>query len=148
MLSLKNYAAQPFCSRLSSARVMKYSPNIPPDPAAWLAMPEDDRIKSIEAFHRSAKVKLPNQKAHAIFHAMVENQLAEGIEATGRALDRLLKGGLDRHDAVHAIGSVVAEHLMQAMQGTETNPPEVVQAQMTASIERLNAKEWLQQFGR
>jgi hypothetical protein len=40
-------------------------------------------------------------------HVVVENQVALG-EATSvpEALDRLINEGLDRHDAVHAVGSV------------------------------------------
>jgi hypothetical protein len=39
----------------------------------------------------------------------VETQLAEGHAEATAALDRLLQEGLDRHEALHAIGSVLAE---------------------------------------
>jgi hypothetical protein len=58
----------------------------------------------------------------------VENQLAEGIEAVRETLERLMSEGLDRHEGIHAIGSVLAEHLSNLMRngpkkGTDTNEP-------------------------
>jgi len=35
---------------------------------------------SIEAYHRRARIRLPNEKVHAVIHAIVENQIALGDE--------------------------------------------------------------------
>ena len=53
--------------------------------------------------------------AHAALHAIVENQIALNLEPVVRAMHRLRNEGLTRHDAVHAIGSVVAEHLFDIL---------------------------------
>ena len=48
-------------------------------------------------------------------HVIVENQLALGERAVVDTLARLQAEGLDRHDAVHAIGSVLAEHFYKLL---------------------------------
>ena len=79
-----------------------YDPDIASDPADWLALDEDERIQLAEAHHRAARIKLPNAKVHAVFHAIVENQTAEGIEPIVLAMARLQGEGQSRHDALHA----------------------------------------------
>src|SRR5262249_40443203 len=67
----------------------------------------------VEEYHRIARIPLPRKarRLHATIHMVVENQLALNDEPVLRALERLKKEGLTRHDAVHAIGSQVAEHI-------------------------------------
>ena len=73
-------------------------------------------------------------------HVVVENQLAANDEPVVRALARLMKEGLSRHEAVHAIGSVVAQHIfdMLKMKGT----PETSRARHYAAVERLTRAKW------
>ena len=86
----------------------EYDPLVPPDPAAWIALDEQDRMNLIEHYHVRHKIKLPNVKIHATIHAMVENQIAEGDALPVREkARRLMAQGLNRHYAIHAIGSVV-----------------------------------------
>ena len=75
----------------------RYDPEHAPDPAEWRALDEQVRIQLAEEHHRVARIKLPNLKAHAVFHAIVENQLAENIEPVVRAMARLTAEGLSRH---------------------------------------------------
>jgi hypothetical protein len=91
--------------------VQNYDPEVPPNPAEWLALDEQLRIHLAEEYHRSAREKLPNSTAHAGFHAVVENQIAEELEPVVRAMARLMKQGLSRHEALHAVGSCVADHV-------------------------------------
>lgn len=70
-------------TRFSHQKVLavnRYDPERAPEPAEWLALDEQVRIELAEEHHRLARVKLPNLKAHAVFHAIVENQLAEDLE--------------------------------------------------------------------
>jgi len=73
-------------------------------------------------------------------HVIVENQLAANDEPVARALGRLIKEGLSRHDAVHAIGSLVTEQLYDLLK--EHGPPETARARYYAAIERLTAATW------
>jgi hypothetical protein len=127
--------------------VRHYDPEVPPDPSAWLALDEQERIQLAEAHHRAAHIKLPNVKAHACFHAIVENQIAEGLDSVVRAMARLMNEGLSRHDALHAIGSVIADQLYEAMHTEDKDFANTAQARYDAAVERLTAKEWKQKYG-
>lgn len=123
-----------------------YDPLQPPDPAVWQSLDEQERIALVTAYHRRAGVKLPSGLGHATIHVIVENQVALGEETPVRAtLDRLQREGLDRHDAIHAIGSVLADHLQALLKGPsrDTDPD-------AAYYERLGAltpESWRQEFG-
>jgi hypothetical protein len=120
--------------------VNRYDPDNAPDPTEWLALEELTRIQLVEEHHRRARTKLPNLKAHAVFHAIVENQLAENLDPVVRAMTRLTAEGLNRHEAVHAIASVVAEHIHDLLNAkAEADNSQTV---YYAAIERLTAKRW------
>ena len=118
----------------------KYDPERAPDAVEWLALDEQKRIALAEAYHRKARVKLPNIKMHAIIHSVVENQIAEGHEPVVRAMSRLTSTGLSRHDALHAVGSVLAEYLFELVKGGSTSTKPM--ASYDAAVERLTAKSW------
>jgi hypothetical protein len=121
--------------------VERYSPDSPPDPLEWLALPESERIELVRDYHRRARAKLPNAGLHASFHVVVENQAALGDELpVRRTLERLQREGLGRHDAIHAVASVLVTQMRELLQ------PEARAADPTpeyeAALERLNAKDW------
>lgn len=72
----------------------RYDPAQAPDPEQWLALEEQERIRLVEVSHRTERLKLPNLKAHAAFHAIAENQIAEGLDSVVRAMARLERQGL------------------------------------------------------
>jgi hypothetical protein len=121
----------------------RYDPETAPSAEAWLALDEVKRIRLVEAYHRDARISLPQaaRKLHASIHAVVENQLALSDEAVVRAFTRLRKEGLSRHDAVHAIGSVLAEWLYDLK--NEQHTPDSARAHYYAAVERLTAATWL-----
>jgi hypothetical protein len=82
-------------------------PATAPNPAEWLAREEKARIRRIESYHRQVKVKLPNLQLHAVLHSIVENQPAEELPIVRETVVRLQAEGLSRHDAIHAVGSVL-----------------------------------------
>jgi hypothetical protein len=96
---------------------MKYDPATAPDPDKWLSTDDGERIAFVIAYHKRTKVGLPNVRQHSTLHLIVENQIASGMKEVVEALDRLLLGGLDRHDAIHAIASVFAKHLYNMAKG-------------------------------
>jgi hypothetical protein len=127
--------------------VNRYDPEVQPEPDEWLALDEQVRIQLVEKHHRDERIKLPNSKVHAVFHVIVENQLAERLDPAIRAMVRLTVEGLSRHDALHAIGSVVAQHLYEAMHTKDEDTSATAQARYSAAVERLTAKEWLRGNG-
>ena len=123
----------------------RYDPERAPDPEAWLALDEHERIALVAAHHRRTRVKLPNRQLHAAIHVVVENQCAERIAVVQATVERLLAEGLDRHEAIHAIGSVVAEHLWKAMNERLRGPDPV--EEYSRRLEALTASDWLQGTG-
>ena len=122
-----------------------YNPLQAPDPKEWSAMDEQERIRLVEQYHRQAGIRLPNAKVHAVIHAVVETQVALGDELpVRRTLERLMSEGLDRHDAIHAIGSVLAEHIFDLLSTPEAASKADPNDAYCAAIERLTAEEWLQ----
>jgi hypothetical protein len=127
-----------------------YDPLVEPDPEEWLALDEQERISLVEAYHEAAEIDLPNAAAHAIFHAIVENQIAEGDSLpVKRVAQRLMSEGLDRHEAIHAIGSVLAVHINDLMREVRSNTPSSggslppdPNIRYYAELERLTADKW------
>lgn len=118
----------------------RYDPEYSPNPEQWLALDEQVRVDLAEEHHRIARIKLPNLKVHAALHAIVENQIAQNLESVVRAMTRLTAGGLSRHEAIHAIASVLAEHIYELSDSAvnENNSASIY----NAAIERLTAKSW------
>jgi hypothetical protein len=120
---------------------MRYDANHNPDAAEWLALDEGERLDLVEEYHRRVRVQLPNPTVHAVAHCVVENQIAMGDELPVReTLERLISEGLDRHDAIHAIGSVLMRHMYELMQHPTTAP--VDQSVYFREFEDLTAKRW------
>jgi len=122
--------------------VTYYDPEHAPNPKEWLALGESERIRLAQSFHVSARIKVPNLKAHAAFHAVVENQLATGFGPSCRTVERLQKEGMSRHEAIHAIGSIVAKFLHESISGPGSESAETMQRRMNAEIESLSAAQW------
>jgi hypothetical protein len=118
----------------------QYDPERTPNPEEWLALDEQERIILVEDFHDAARIKLPNLTAHAAFHAVVENQIAEGLESVLRAMERLAKQGLTRHDSVHAIAYVLVAHINDLFNSKDDAATS--QARYNAAVERITANNW------
>ncbi len=122
-----------------------YDPLNAPDPDDWRSMDEGERMMLVEDYHRQAAVKLPNEQAHTVIHVIVENQIATGDETSApTTLERLMREGLDRHEAIHAVGSVLAD-FMQALLRGDVAPGE--NERYDEELEKLTAAEWLETFG-
>jgi hypothetical protein len=96
---------------------MCYDPLQPPDPAAWLALGEQERIDLVLAYHHSIGDRGENEQLHCLLHAIVENQVAMGERfPVAEKIRQLMAQGLDRHHAVHAICIVLASHMRRLSQ--------------------------------
>ena len=126
----------------SSLGMERYDPEMSPAGEDWLELDEGERLLLVEGYHRDARITLPKRarRLHASMHVVVENQLASNDEPVVRALARLMKEGLSRHDAVHAIGSLVAEEVYDLPKQEEL--PDTVRARYYAAVERLTAAAW------
>jgi hypothetical protein len=122
--------------------ITSYDPECAPDPKEWLSLAESERIRLAQSFHVSARIKTPNLQAHAAFHTVVENQIATGFGPSCRAVERLQKEGLSRHEAIHAVCSVVAKFLQEILSDPGTASTDTMQSRMNAEIESLSATQW------
>jgi uncharacterized protein YoaH (UPF0181 family) len=120
----------------------RYDPLKAPDAAEWVALDEAERLELVIDYHKRARVDLPNLPVHASMHVAVENQVALGDETPVREKVRqLVAQGLNRHDAIHAVASVLIKYLYGAMTG-EASEDEPNQRYYSA-LKRLNARKWL-----
>ncbi|MDF0676784.1 MAG: hypothetical protein P0120_20975 [Nitrospira sp.] len=124
---------------------MRYDPDAAPDPGNWLALDEAQRIELVSAYHQRLSTELPNAQLHAAIHVIVESQLAEEVEVTKDALVRLRAEGLDRHEAIHAIGSVLMKHVWDLLR-SDAKPPDS-NAPYFEALKGLTANSWREEFG-
>jgi hypothetical protein len=119
-----------------------YDPLKRPDPEQWRSIDEQEQIQLVHDYHRRARIRLPNATVHAVVHVVVENQIVLGNEApVRRAVQRLISEGLDRHESIHAVGSVLIGHVTDLLRGPD--PGAEPNSSYYAALDRLTAKDWL-----
>jgi len=124
---------------------VRYDPLTAPDPKAWQALDEVEQIELVRSYHRRNRIRPPNPRLHAAIHTIVENQSALGDAIpVRRTLERLQQEGLDRHEAVHAVGSILVGYLNDLVR----SPPSVADpnAAYYEQLTCLTATGWRQQL--
>ena len=116
---------------------MRYDPREAPDPSRWLATDEAERLEAVLRYHSRGGAGPGSARLHAAFHVTVETQIAEGLGGAVRALGRLIEQGLDRHDAIHCIGTVTAEEVYGALKNRAFDA-----AHYEARLDALTAEAW------
>jgi hypothetical protein len=119
--------------------VARYDASHAPDPDEWLDADEAERVALVVSYHRVRGIEVPNMDMHARFHALVETSLAEDDPAVADALQRLTGGGLDRHEAVHAIGYVMAQQALKRPSRAPTDDPA---GMLAAELRKMSAPRW------
>jgi len=121
----------------------RYDPEVAPDSRDWLALDEGERLLLVEDYHRDARISMPRRarRPHAAIHTIVENQLALEDQTIVRAtLPRLMEAGLTRHDAIHAVGSVLSEHIYDLLHAQSL--PAEGHAPYYAALQQLTIEKW------
>jgi hypothetical protein len=113
-------------------------------PEGWDALDEKERLSRVARYHEaalSAEKQPPQPSAHAGLHVIVELQLHSDKPPEARlALQRLRGDGLSRHDAVHAIGWLAADHMRRAMQARTP----VDEKAYALDLSQLTRDRWLE----
>lgn len=123
---------------------MKYDPLRPVDPEAWEALDEDEKVIYVKEYHRRRHIDLPNQQVHALFHVIVENQVAMGDSFPAKAtLERLMSEGLHRHEAIHALGTVLSYEVFDVLKEQRPSNP----ADYERKLKKLTARSWRRMGG-
>ena len=118
-----------------------YDPHEAPDPEEWLSVDEGIRTMLVEEYHQQAGIRLPNIHLHSVFHVVVENQAALGDETpVQQTLTRLMEEGLERHDAIHAVGAILSKHMYNLLK--EKPEDGFDNATYNRDLERLTAERW------
>jgi hypothetical protein len=121
------------------------------DPQWWLSLDAEDRVSQIETAHVVPEAwhqPIRESRAHALSHVVVENLVARGDDTpVYAALQRLVRQGRSRHDAIHALGNVFVEHARAIGSGraSAADPPPEAQIKsvtaMTAAKLRGQAQD-------
>ncbi|WP_155866678.1 hypothetical protein [Colwellia sp. PAMC 21821] len=119
-----------------------YNPNKPVDSENWLALDEYTRIDLVHDFHSGLDLELTEDglQLHASIHVIVENQLAMEVDLLPETIAKLTRQGLNRHEAIHAIGAIITEDIFDVMKG---NIEEFSSKKYRRKLEKLTAKRWL-----
>lgn len=118
----------------------EYDPSASLDPEEWDLLEEDEKLALVQQYHEQYDSDLPDLALHSLVHTIVENQIALGDELPVAAtLARLEREGLDRHDAIHAIASILVDHLHEILSGSDTNG---VHEQYYEAVTALTAESW------
>lgn len=118
----------------------EYDPTMDPGPGKWDSLEDDEKLQLVQQYHERYDADLPDLALHSLVHTIVENQVALGDETPVAAtLARLKSEGLDRHDAIHAIASVLVNYLHEMLSGSDTKGPN---DQYFESLIELTAESW------
>lgn len=119
----------------------KYEPSNTPDAEEWLGLAESERIDLVRAYHETAADPLEKGAiaAHASVHVMVENQVAMGVEPVPETVARLIRQGLNRHEAIHAVAAVLLDEISELQNNPEASWNSGLYRR---KLGKLTAKRW------
>src|SRR5699024_11038706 len=125
--------------------INSYNPSNQPNPQEWLALDEAERINLVLAYHNQAEDDMEGVYLHSTIHAVIEYQAALGDNYPVKAtLDRLMKEELSRHDAIHAVGSVLIKYLWEV--GTGENTSKDFSQDYFDEVSEFSAQKWFDEF--
>jgi mRNA degradation ribonuclease J1/J2 len=120
----------------------KYDPANPIGSDEWLALNEAKQIELVRDFHAELDLEMPDDalSIHSSIHVIVENQLAMRVELKPETIAKLTRQGLNRHEAIHAIGAILSEDIFDLLKG---NIEEFSPTKYRRKLEKITAKRWL-----
>lgn len=122
---------------------MRYDAAVAPEPSQWAELDEAERIAIVRRYHELARMPVGGSpELHAGIHVAVESQLVEGHPAARAAYERLSREGLERHDVIHAIASVLAGELHRMLKSKRAYDAEEYASRLAA----LTAEGWRRSF--
>lgn len=121
--------------------MVSYNPSVQPNIEEWLKATDDERTTVVKEFHEENDEAMDEEALtlHSAVHVIVENQLAMGVELLPETVTKLIRQGLSRHEAIHAIGAIIAEDIFAIVRGQKS---EFSPKQYRRKLEKLTAKRW------
>ena len=100
----------------------------------------------IEYHHRNHLPFGKSAKLHGAAHVLVENQIAMGdATAAPATFKRLMDEGLNRHEAIHAVGSVLMGAVFDVIRKVDNEGN--INAKYGRELAALTAASWRSQKG-
>ncbi|MFP4379541.1 MAG: hypothetical protein ACLFUS_03480 [Candidatus Sumerlaeia bacterium] len=121
-----------------------YDANEAQDPKVWDNVDEGEAIDAVLEYHMLIDdTDMPNLMLHATIHTTVEQQAALGDEFPVAAkIEQLMGEGLSRHEAIHAIGSVLVDQLFAIGKGEDYDDEKY-----RKKLKKLTKKSWYREHG-
>lgn len=95
-----------------------YDPGIGPDPVLWGSLSDEEKQRAVADYVERFETHGDAGLSHAMTHVIVEDQVSLGDETpVAGVLHRLVNEGLNRHEAIHAIGSVLEKEVANLSSG-------------------------------
>lgn len=118
-----------------------YNPSTNPDPKEWKALDESEQLRLVQDYHAqmNEEVTEGSEIAHAGIHVIVENQIATDVEPVPATISKLIRQGLSRHEAIHAVGAIICEDLYDLLHSREETWN---LKKYRRRLEKLTAKRW------
>ncbi len=120
----------------------EYDPLKAPDPQEWLSLDEFERLFMIEDYHLRMNIQIEGLELHAAIHQIIENQLAENLPEAVEALERLQRQGLDRHEAIHAMGTVVLDFFWDYLREGKDFSESSVKKEYLKGLRKITKRSW------
>ena len=117
-----------------------YDPSNSQDPKKWLSIDEDQRIYLIEQYHENSAEPIPEDgwELHAVFHCLIENQIAQDLDSVRETMAKLIRQGLSRHEAIHAIAALLGDDIFAILK----NKTPFDEKRYRRRLNKLTAKRW------
>lgn len=118
-----------------------YDPSVQPEKDKWLEASESEKISLVQEFHEMNDNDLDEEAlaVHSSLHVIVENQLAMGVELLPETVAKLMRQGLSRHEAIHAIGAIIVDDVFAIVREEKAR---FSPKQYRRKLEKITAKRW------
>ena len=119
-----------------------YNPDKPLNVSEWLVLDDDQRKLLVSDFHESTEEEFQDDSAltmHSYMHVVVENQIATNVDLVSETVTKLVRQGLSRHEAIHAISAIIVEYIFEMLNGSKS---EFCPKKYRRKLEKITAKRW------
>lgn len=103
--------------------MLNYDPNSTPNPQQWLQLDGHDRTRIVEEYLDRNGGYGGSLQLQARLQALVETQLAEGLTPVKAAFMHLRDNGLNRHECIRALASILGRCMPEAPQSDTADVP-------------------------
>ncbi|MBO9494277.1 hypothetical protein J7438_09290 [Thalassotalea sp. G20_0] len=118
-----------------------YNPDKPLNVSEWLVLDDEQRKILVSNFHESIE-EFQDDGAltmHSYMHVVVENQIAKNVDLVSETVTKLVRQGLSRHEALHAISAIIVEDIFDMLKDTKS---EFCLKKYRRKLEKITAKRW------